>query len=168
LEEGIRGSDNLSLTDGHVNGNKLRGLLLALGAPLSGVIARDNALDGFRVGDDALLDRLIAIGNGKDGTNAGQKSKIRNSVTSENVENGVSADTASSIEDCISSHDKKGILLAGTGGRVSGNTVKDNTVKGLELSITTLFQSNALADNLQHFTGGVNAGSNVCDTALCP
>jgi parallel beta-helix repeat protein len=168
LEEGIRATDNLSVTDGHVNGNKLRGVLVGVGAQLSGVIARNNVLDGFKVGDDALLDRLTATGNGGDGINAGNKSKIRNSLSSDNAENGVFAETASNIEDCIASHNKKGLVLSGGGGRVSGNTVKESVEKGMELSLTTLFQNNALADNPQHRTGGVNAGSNVCDTALCP
>jgi hypothetical protein len=170
IEEGLKTENGLVAIALQLLSNGGTGCSMGDNGEIHQSIAKENKDGGCVGGDNALFERFLAILNHKHGVKSGKGTKIKDSNGSGNDDHGFLLDSGSDVDGCIASNNKTGVGLMGTadGGRIFGCTVKGNTDFGLDMSTTTSFGSNALSDNPTPHRLGVDAGSNVCGSALCP
>lgn len=167
----------------------------AIGTRIQNVTARDNAGGGINASAGSVLTDNVALFNGGTGISGSDHSVIERNVARSNGVEGVSTTgifgsegstlvgntsqdnagdgivtsrAATVIHNSVVNNGDEGIRTL-EGSTVIGNSVRDNTTTGLTLGTGTGYANNVVTGNLTQVSGGIQIGTNVCDTdTICP
>jgi hypothetical protein len=151
-EYGIRTGLGAKVTECSFLKNGIDGVRTGQDSLVQGVTSSFNDEDGFELGNHTLILDVVASENGLFGIRAGDGATVRTSTASHNVL-GISVDKGATVADCTvsfntevgirtrdngyildnQSHANKSgiVVIEGSGTRVDGNNLTDNTFAGL-------------------------------------